>query len=86
MTDSLGHRHHQVIKNQYGRLPCRLLPVIRRLNIRHAQGELVEHRQNILRYARLFPPGHESESAVSLGILFKNKEWRDPHTIDGAGE
>ena len=52
--------------------------------------ELIEHRRNILRYARAFPPGPERNQhrqiALSLRALFKNKKWLDAHTVEGSGE
>jgi hypothetical protein len=50
------------------------------------RAELVEHRRNILRYARSFPPGPERNQhrqvALSLRRLFKNARWLDAHTSD----
>ena len=47
--------------------------------------ELVEHRRNILRYARSFPPGPERNQhrqiALSLRALFRNAEWLDAHVL-----
>jgi hypothetical protein len=41
--------------------------------------ELIEKRRIILRYARAFPPGAERNQhrqiAVSLRMLFRNKNW-----------
>ena len=52
--------------------------------------ELIEHRRNILRYARAFPPGSERNQhrqvALSLRALFKNKKWLDAHTLNGSDE
>ena len=52
--------------------------------------ELIEHRRNILRYARAFPPGPERNQhrqiALSLRALFKNKKWLDAHTLNGSEE
>lgn len=54
------------------------------------KAELIEHRRNILRYARAFPPGSERNQhrqiALSLRALFKNKKWLDAHTLDGSDE
>jgi hypothetical protein len=56
----------------------------------YSKAELIEHRRNILRYARSFPPGTERNQhrqvALSLGALFKNRKWLDAHTVEGAGE
>ena len=50
------------------------------------KAELIEHRRNILRYARAFPPGPERNQhrqvALSLRALFKNDKWLDTHTIE----
>jgi hypothetical protein len=57
---------------------------------RYHKSDLIEHRRNILRYARAFPPGTERNQhrqiALSLGVLFKNKKWLDDHTVEGSGE
>jgi hypothetical protein len=56
----------------------------------YGMAELVEHRRNILRYARVFPPGSERNQhrqiALSLRALFKNQKWLDAHTVEGSGE
>jgi hypothetical protein len=56
----------------------------------YSMPELIEHRRNILRYARAFPPGSERNQhrqiALSLRGLFKNKKWLDAHTLDGSDE
>ncbi|WP_160300628.1 hypothetical protein [Bradyrhizobium japonicum] len=45
-------------------------------------------RRDMLRYARSFPPGAERNQrrqiALSLRALFKNKEWLNAHTWEGA--
>lgn len=45
----------------------------------YSKAELIEHRRNILRYARSFPPGPERNQhrqiALSLRALFKSSEW-----------
>jgi hypothetical protein len=55
----------------------------------YSKSDLVEHRRNILRYARLFPPGPERNQhrqvALSLRALFKNGEWLETHTVEGSG-
>ena len=49
--------------------------------------ELIEQRRNILRYARTFPPGAERNQhrqiAVSLRMLFRNKNWLANNTNQG---
>ena len=51
----------------------------------YSMAELVEHRRNILRYARSFPPGPERNQhrqiALSLRNLFKNQKWLDAHWL-----
>ncbi len=55
----------------------------------YSRAELVEHRRNILRYARSFPPGPERNQhrqiALSLRALFRNRKWLDAHTVEGSG-
>jgi hypothetical protein len=55
----------------------------------YSKAELFEHRRNILRYARLFPPGPERNQhrqvALSLRALFKNRKWLETHTVEGSG-
>jgi hypothetical protein len=52
----------------------------------YSKAELIEHRRNILRYARSFPPGPERNQhrqvALSLRTLFKNIRWMDAHTFE----
>jgi hypothetical protein len=52
----------------------------------YSQAELLEHRRNILRYARSFPPGPERNQhrqvALSLRALFRNREWLDRHVLN----
>jgi hypothetical protein len=52
----------------------------------YSKAELIEHRRNILRYARSFPPGPERNQhrqvALSLRTLFKNTRWMDAHTFE----
>jgi hypothetical protein len=47
--------------------------------------ELIEHRRNILRYARSFPPGPERNQhrqiARSLRTLFRNEAWREANVL-----
>jgi hypothetical protein len=49
--------------------------------------ELIEHRRNILRYARSCPPGparnQHRQVALSLRVLFKNEKWLQSHTLEG---
>jgi hypothetical protein len=56
----------------------------------YSMPELIEHRRNILRYARAFPPGPERNQhrqiALSLRGLFKNKKWLDTHTLNGSAD
>jgi hypothetical protein len=55
----------------------------------YSKAQLVEHRRNILRYARSFPPGPQRDQhrqvALSLRPLFKNRKWLDAHTVEGSG-
>jgi len=52
----------------------------------YSMAELIEHRRNILRYARSFPPGPERNQhrqiALSLRALFKKKDWLEAHVKD----
>jgi hypothetical protein len=56
----------------------------------YSKADLLEHRRNILRYARSFPPGternHHRQVALSLRTLFKDKGWLDAHTVEGSGD
>jgi hypothetical protein len=49
--------------------------------------DLIEKRRKILRYARTFPPGAERNQhrqiAISLGVLFRNKNWLANNTNQG---
>jgi hypothetical protein len=51
----------------------------------YSRSELVEHRRNILRYARSFPPGPERNQhrqiALSLRTLFRNKVWLEANVL-----
>jgi hypothetical protein len=51
----------------------------------YSKAELVEHRRNILRYARSFPPGPERNQhrqvALSLRALFRNRKWLEAHVL-----
>jgi hypothetical protein len=62
---------------------ARELPPGQRL---YSKAELMEHRRNLLRYARSFPPGSERNRhrhiALLFRTLFKNKIWLDAHTIE----
>jgi hypothetical protein len=55
----------------------------------YSRAELFEHRRNILRYARSFPPGSERNQhrqiALSLRALFRNRKWLDANTVEGSG-
>ena len=50
--------------------------------------EFIQIRRDMLRYARSFPPGAERNQrrqiALSLRALFKNKDWLNAHTWEGA--
>lgn len=52
----------------------------------YSKPELLEHRRNILRYARTFPPGPERNQhrqvALSLRALFRNRKWLESHVLD----
>jgi hypothetical protein len=49
--------------------------------------DLIEKRRQVLRYARTFPPGAERNQhrqiAVSLRVLFRNKNWLATNTNQG---
>jgi hypothetical protein len=49
------------------------------------KAELVEHRRNMLRHARSFPPGPERNGhrqiAYSLRDLFRDSEWLQAHVL-----
>jgi hypothetical protein len=51
----------------------------------YSKAELIEHRRNILRYARSFPPGPERNQhrqiALSLRTLFRNRAWLEGHVL-----
>ena len=55
----------------------------------YSMAELIEHRRNILRYARSFPPGPERNQhrqvALSLRALFKKKDWLEAHVLKDSG-
>jgi hypothetical protein len=55
----------------------------------YSKEELFEYRRNILRYARLFPPGPQRNQhrqiALPFRALFKNRKWLDTHTVEGSG-
>ena len=50
--------------------------------------EFIQLRREMLRYARTFPPGAERNQrrqiALSLRGLFRNRNWLDAHTWEGA--
>jgi hypothetical protein len=54
----------------------------------HSIEELIGIRRDMLRYARSFPPGAERNQrrqiALSLRVLFKNRDWLDAHKWEGA--
>jgi hypothetical protein len=70
------------------------MPSVARALVQHrplySKAELIEHRRNILRYARAFPPGPERNQhrqiALSLRALFKNRKWLDAHTLSDSAE
>jgi hypothetical protein len=49
--------------------------------------DLIEKRRDVLRYARMYPPGVERnrhrEVAASLRVLFRNKNWLATNTNQG---
>jgi hypothetical protein len=53
---------------------------------RREMAYFVEMRRNVLRYARMFPPGGDRNQhlqiALSLRALFRNKTWLESHTLD----
>jgi len=55
----------------------------------YSMAELIEHRRNILRYARSFPPGPQRNQhrqiALSLRALFKKKDWLESHVLKDSG-
>jgi hypothetical protein len=55
---------------------------------RHSIEEFIQIRRDMLRYARLLPPGPDRNQrrqiALSLRSLFKNKNWLNAHTWEGA--
>jgi hypothetical protein len=57
-------------------------------NTRYAQGQLVQLRHQMLRFARSTSPGalrnERRQIARSLRSLFRNKEWLNTHTIGGS--
>jgi hypothetical protein len=54
----------------------------------YRRADLIEHRRNILRYARSFPRGTDRNRHRQVALLFRalinNKEWLDAHTVEGA--
>jgi hypothetical protein len=54
----------------------------------HSIEEFIQIRRDMLRYARSFQPGPDRNQrrqiALSLRTLFKNKNWLDAHTWEGA--
>ena len=58
------------------------------LEPRRSIEEFIQLRREMLRYARSFPPGAERNQrrqiALSLRGLFKNKNWLNGHTWEGA--
>lgn len=67
------------------------MPSVQRLPIfepRRSIEEFIQLRREMLRYARRFPPGAERNQrrqiALSLRGLFKNRNWLEAHTWEGA--
>jgi hypothetical protein len=67
------------------------MPSVQRLPAferRRSIEEFIQLRREMLRYARTFPPGAERnqrrEIALSLRGLFKNRNWLEAHTWEGA--
>jgi hypothetical protein len=54
----------------------------------HSIEEFIQIRRDMLRYARSLPPGPDRNQrrqiALSLRTLFKNENWLDAHTLEGA--
>ena len=55
---------------------------------RHSIEEFIQIRRDMLRHARSLPPGPDRNQrrqiALSLRSLFKNKNWLNVHTWEGA--
>ena len=55
---------------------------------RYTVPQLVQLRRQMLKYARLLPPGPERNErrqiASSLRSLFSDTAWLDAHTVDGS--
>jgi hypothetical protein len=54
----------------------------------YTHSQLLQLRRQSLRYARSLPRGSSERNdrrqiASSLRSLFRNKKWRDAHTVDG---
>jgi hypothetical protein len=67
------------------------MPSVQRLPAlepRRSIEEFIQVRREMLRYARSFPPGADRNQrrqiAMSLRGLFKNKNWLDARTWEGA--
>jgi len=67
------------------------MPSVQRLPVfesRRGIEEFIQLRREMLRYARTFPPGAERNQrrqiALSLRGLFKNRNWLEAHTWEGA--
>jgi hypothetical protein len=56
----------------------------------YSKTDLIEHRRNLLRYARSFPPGpernHHRHIALMFRALLNRKGWLDAHTIEGSDD
>jgi hypothetical protein len=56
---------------------------------RYTHAQLVHLRRQMLRFARSLPRGSNErierrQIAASLRSLFRNKAWRDAHTVEGS--
>jgi hypothetical protein len=56
---------------------------------RYTTAQLIQLRRQMLRYARSLPRGSSERNerrqiAVSLRSLFRDKLWRDAHTVEGS--
>lgn len=54
---------------------------------RYTLSQLVQLRRQMIRYARLLPPGparnERRQIACSLRSLFRDKAWLNTHTVEG---
>jgi hypothetical protein len=74
-----------VTRNRYGGIMPSVVRTLAPDPPLYRKAELIEHRRNILRYARSFPPGPERNQhrqvALSLRALFRNGEWLEGHVL-----